>query len=177
MRAEGNEGDKVDDAVELRRRILDDLDNCCNGLTRDVIKMTLEAEQSPDFLRVRVEDLHFKIINCGAYATGPSGVTHSNACFYLAATAALTNEGTENPSATRQPSAALALKVRLAELADQQPHDGKNVHAFNGKSAMAEWPVFMAFARFVGPITVYSVPAGARIATSYTWAGDRTSVV
>ena len=112
-----------------------------------------------------------KIINCGAYATGPSGVTHSNAGFYQASTAVLTNEGTENPSATRQPSAALALKVRLAELADQQPHDGKNVHAFNGKSAMAEWPVFMAFARLVGPITVYSVPAGARIATSYTWAG------
>lgn len=43
MRAEGNAGNKPDDAVELRRQILDDLDNCCNGLTREVTKVTLEA--------------------------------------------------------------------------------------------------------------------------------------
>ena len=63
------------------------------------------------------------------------------------------------------------------ELADQQPHDNKQMHAYSEAHTMAEWPVFMAYVRLVGPVCVLSVPAGATFATTYTWTDPAPSAL
>ena len=122
------------------------------------MKATVEAKVDllhPD--TVSIGTMHFQLINCGQYVTG-NGIKHSNCCFYLSPTADVENKCKEKPTATRNAAAALALKVRLAELADQQPHDNKQMHAYSEAHTMAEWPVFMAYARLVGPNSCVAVP-------------------
>ena len=54
---------------------------------------------------------------------------------------------------------AIGLKEKLVETANAQPQGDKEIK-YDAPSQMAEWPVFFAYAMHVGPICVYSVPAG-----------------
>jgi hypothetical protein len=81
------------------------------------------------------------------------------------------DEDTEKPRATRQNEKAIALKKRSAVLANEQPIGDKPVDYGHIKQ-LAEWPVFFAYARLVGPVCVFSVPA-ASVATMYSFDGAR----
>jgi len=72
--------------------------------------------------------------------------------------------------ATRQSIKAIALKKQLTALANEQPAGDKQVD-YGHLNRLAEWPVFFAYARLVGPVCVYSVPA-ASVATLYSFVGE-----
>jgi len=69
--------------------------------------------------------------------------------FYLAATATAT-ANSETRICVRNAVAAVALKASLVALANAQPQQDTYVD-YGGKAQMAEWPVFLAYAKLRGP--------------------------
>ena len=69
------------------------------------------------------------------------------------------------PTATRNNAEAVALKHRLAALANAQPQLGPKKHQYGAASQLAEWPVFYAYADQEGTIIVASQEAG--VSTMY----------
>jgi hypothetical protein len=105
-------------------------------------------------------------------------------CFYLAATGAVKSDTDETLVPVRD-GAAVQLKRKLAKLANEQPRlsaiESKAV-GFGALSRKAEWPVFVAFAKLVGPVCVaseetglttkYSFPDCSSVSTLYIYHND-----
>ena len=128
--------------------------NACNGLSGQILQRVLETEFKSSSMLVTIAGTEFRIHNCGSQAT-VEGLKHTNLCFYLSATADVRYEEGEY-SVTRDKAEAVALKSRLSALANAQPLLGSKGHNFDAASQLAEWPVFYAYAKLVGPICVAS---------------------
>ena len=132
---------------------------------------------------VTIDGITYQMNDLGSQATIAT-VRHTNLCFYLSATADIryvpcianfTSSvymsvflvcSEEAPhTATRNNAEAVALKHRLAALANAQPQLGTKKHQFGAASQLAEWPVFYSYAEQVGPIIVASQEAG--VSTMY----------
>ena len=66
----------------------------------------------------------------------------------------------------KDPLATVSLKAKLSLQANAQPQLGSAKVDYGSKSALAEWPVFFAYASTIGPLCVASDEAG-EVCTTY----------